>query len=186
MGTKSKQPHQKRLSDQQVSRMDRMTDLKIMQVSQQFAQTLSVLSAKVEVLEKIALENGETTESLQERFFDRLDEMNGITKSTEGLTAGDRVRISFKQAITEAELSTAPSESTMLIMGQSQVHENLDKALMGLKQGEMFSVTLPPLQDGGPSVLIEGIVKAVYSMKQGATDAKKTAEQATSSQDQVS
>jgi hypothetical protein len=134
--------------------------------AKEVSQPLAVCTAKLEVLEKLAMEKwGETPESLEERFFDRLDELNGIPRSTEPAKATDRIRIQFTQAHTEAELASQHKQTTMLILGKNQVNEALDNALIGLSAGDSFSVVLPPPEGQTEQVYVQGVVKAVYSIQ---------------------
>ena len=182
MGTGSKGTKREVNFRDAIQMLSQMQDQKFLQYAQEFTQTLTILTAKVEVLEALAKDKlGITQDELTELFFDHMDKMNGIPKNPDAVAAsGDRVRIKFAQAFTAEEAATGQQEATIIVLGKGQVHANLDNAIIGLKSGDKFEAILPPSEAGGKDVFITGELRSVYSMpKTEATpnESEKTAAQ---------
>lgn len=153
--------------------IDERVDTKILEVSKQFTNPIASIRTRTEVLEDIIKEKfGETDESLGERVVDRIEKNQGFieVKAPAKLTSIVRVRI--KEEDVGKESPATLMQDAFMVVGEKQIHEEVDKLLLGMNAGETKDVVVADLQDATKSVRITVFLARVFKGREEASNEK--------------
>lgn len=142
---------------------DERADRKFLENSKQFTMPLASLRARLEVLEDLVMEKfGETEASLGERVLTRVEKQQGFQLVDEPAKLGSIVRIKIKEEKSGAESPNTPMEDAFAVVGQMQIHKEVDQLLIGMKAGDTRDALVSNPQDPAQQARITIFLARVF------------------------
>lgn len=142
---------------------DERSDQKFLENSKQMTMPLASLKARVEVIEDLLMEKlGETEASLAERVLIRVEKGQGFVQVDEPAKLGSIVRIKIKEELSGTESPINPMTDAFMVVGKNQIHEAVDKMLIGAKAGDTNSELLPSPKDPNQLLRITVFLARVF------------------------
>lgn len=142
---------------------DYAIDQKMLQITQQFTTTLSGIQHRIAVLEDVLKAKGIFTEKdIKDATLARLERLQNFIVSDQPAEEGSPLKVSLKEEAVGSENPEADFVDSFIIVGKNNVHEAIDKLVLGATAGQTFSTVLPDPQNPANQRKITVVVDKVY------------------------
>lgn len=169
MGKTKSQPRQMNFANaiQHILRItDERSDQKFLENSKQFTMPLASLKARIAALEELAMDKlGETPESLDERVLVSVERAQGFVQVDEPVKLGSIVRIKIKEERHGTESPANPMQDAFTVVGQMQIHKDVDQLLIGMKVGETRDILITNPKNDKEQIRITVFLSRVFKGK---------------------